>query len=79
MGAGLFEHVPLDQMPLAEKAICNAVCGIDAEQTERLLHSEKLSDEDRESIIAFARKTLEAFLSRPKDEVSIHPEISEEK
>ncbi len=57
----LFDHVPLDRMPDAERAVREAATGIPAEVRERFDTAEKLSDEDRTAIIAIARDALASF------------------
>jgi F-type H+-transporting ATPase subunit alpha len=64
--AELFDRVPLDQMTVAEQALCEAAEDIPAEVRERLDTAEKLSDEDRETIIEIARKSLARFQPKPE-------------
>jgi len=64
--AGLFDRVPLDQMTEAEHALREAAADIPAEVLERLDTVEKLSDEDRETIIQIARTSLDRFQSNPE-------------
>ena len=59
--AKLFEQVPLDQMTVAERAVHEASADIPVKVRERLDSAEILSDEDRETIIQIARKSLEPF------------------
>jgi F-type H+-transporting ATPase subunit alpha len=66
--AELFDRVPLDQMTDAEHALREAA-DIPAEVRERLDTAEKLSDEDRETIIQIATKSLARFQPKPKPEV----------
>jgi F-type H+-transporting ATPase subunit alpha len=66
--ADLFDRVPLDQMTEAEHAVREAAADIPAEVRERLDTAEKLSDEDRETIIQIARKSLFRFQPRPEPE-----------
>ena len=56
--AELFDRVPLDQMTDAEHALREAAADIPAEVRERLDTADKLSDEDRKTIIQIARKSL---------------------
>ena len=70
--AKLFDRVPLDQMTDAERALREAAADIPKEVRERLLTAEKLSDEDRETIIELARQSLARF--QPKS-----PPVAEEK
>jgi len=57
--------VPLDQMPAAEQALRAAAADIPAEVRERLDTAEKLSGEDRDTIVAIARKALDPFQPKP--------------
>jgi F-type H+-transporting ATPase subunit alpha len=63
--AELFDDVPLDRMTDAEQAVRKAAAEIPAEVSERLDTADKLSDEDRETIIEIARQALEAFSPEP--------------
>jgi F-type H+-transporting ATPase subunit alpha len=63
--AELFDAVPLDQMTDAEHAVREAAAGIPAKVRERLDAAEELSDDDRETIIQIARKSLEEFSPEP--------------
>jgi len=74
--AELFDRVPLDQMTDAEKTVRKAAADIPAEVRERLDTAEKLSDEDRETIIQIARKSLARF--QPKPEPESKPEVQTE-
>jgi F-type H+-transporting ATPase subunit alpha len=69
--AELFDRVPLDQMKDAEDALREAVADIPVEVGERLDTAKKLSDEDRETIIQIARKSLARF--QPKPEAKAEP------
>jgi len=60
--AKLFDPVPLDQMTKAEKAIQNAASNIPAEICARFETADKLSDEDRKTIITIAREALAVFI-----------------
>jgi F-type H+/Na+-transporting ATPase subunit alpha len=74
--AELFDLVPLDQMTDAEGALREAGADIPAEVRERLDTAEKLSDEDSETIIQIARKSLARF--QPKPEPTSKPEVQTE-
>ena len=63
--AELFDRVPLDRMTKAEHAVQEAAANIPAEVRERLDTAEKLSDEDRETIIQIARNSLARFQPKP--------------
>ena len=66
--AELFDPVPIDQMTDAEHALREAAADIPAAVRERLDTAEQLSDEDRETIIQIARKSLARFQPKPKPE-----------
>jgi F-type H+-transporting ATPase subunit alpha len=66
LGAGLFDEVPLDRMPEAGRAVCEAAAMIPAEIIGRLNTADKLSDEDREAIVGVARQSLIEFRPKPK-------------
>ncbi|MEO8394735.1 MAG: F0F1 ATP synthase subunit alpha, partial [Chloroflexota bacterium] len=66
--AELFDDVPLDQMPDAECALREAAVNIPAVVQERLKTAEKLSDEDRETILQLARNSLARFQPKPESE-----------
>jgi F-type H+-transporting ATPase subunit alpha len=68
LSAELFDRVPLDQMTDAEQALRKAVADIPAEVCKRLETADKLSDEDRNTIIEIARKSLTPFQPKPEPE-----------
>jgi len=75
--AGLFDAVPLDQMKNAQQAVHKAAVKIPAEIRERFDTADKLSDEDRKTIIEIARQALAAFVpdsNSPKQAESTNPE-----
>jgi F-type H+-transporting ATPase subunit alpha len=57
----LFDPVPLDQMTNAEHALHMAALDLPLEVCKRLEAAAKLTDEDRQTIIHIARKTLAQF------------------
>jgi F-type H+-transporting ATPase subunit alpha len=65
LSAGLFDRVTLDQMPDAEQAVQKAAANISAEVCGRLETADKLSDEDRHTIIEIARQALDPFQPKP--------------
>jgi F-type H+-transporting ATPase subunit alpha len=69
--AELFDRIPLDQMTDAELALREAAEDIPADVRERLVTADKLSDEDRETIIQIGRNALARF--QPKPEVKVEP------
>lgn len=64
----LFDGVPLDQMTNAENALHEAAANIPADVCERLDTAEKLSNEDRETIIQIARQALDRYQAKPSSE-----------
>lgn len=66
--AELFDSVPLDRMRDAEHSVREAAGDIPAKVRERLDTAEELSDEDRETIIQIARKSLARFQPGPEPE-----------
>lgn len=66
LNAGLFDHVALDQMKIAQEALVKAVDGIPAEVRNRLDSDDKLSDEDRKTINDIARQSLASFQPKPE-------------
>lgn len=58
----LFDPVPIDQMTDAESAVHEAAANIPAEVCERIETAEKLSDEDRATIIQIARNALATII-----------------
>jgi F-type H+-transporting ATPase subunit alpha len=59
--AGLFDGVPLDRMTDAENAVRDAAVDIPDGVTARFDSADKLSDEDRATIIQIARQALARF------------------
>jgi F-type H+-transporting ATPase subunit alpha len=64
--AKLFDGVPLDQMTDAERFLREAAADIPAEVCARFDTAEKLSDEDRATIIRIARNALARFQPKPE-------------
>ena len=65
LAAKLFDAVPLAHMTDAERAVREATVNLPAEVAARFESSAKLSDEDRQAIIALARQTLAPFQPKP--------------
>ena len=65
LSAKLFDDVQLDWMTDAEQAVRKAAAEIPAQVRERLDAAQKLSDEDRETIIQIARQALARFQPKP--------------
>jgi F-type H+-transporting ATPase subunit alpha len=57
----LFDRVPLDQMAAAERVLRQAAANIPAEVCVRFETADKLSDQDRTTIIEIARRSLVRF------------------
>jgi len=66
--AGLFDDVPLDQMPAAQKGLREAAADIPSEICERLDTADKLSAEDREAIVNIASQALASFQPQSEPE-----------
>ncbi len=61
LAENFFDVVPLEQMPDAECAVREAATTIRAEVSARFETAEKLSDEDRKTIVEIARAALASF------------------
>jgi F-type H+-transporting ATPase subunit alpha len=72
--AELFDPVPLDQMPDAEHAVQQAAARIPAEVRARFENADKLSDDDRNTIIEIARQALTPFQPKPDANGGSEPE-----
>ena len=62
----LFDDVPLERMKEAEQALREAAAKIPADVAERLDTADKLSDDDRKTILEIARQALARFHPEPK-------------
>ena len=62
----LFDRVALDQMLDAERAVLSTAANIAAEVCARFESADKLSDEDRNTVIEIARQALIPFQPRPE-------------
>lgn len=60
--AGLFDPVPLPRMAEAQRAVQDAAAKLDAPLRERLVGTDKLSDEERKTVTESARAALKSFL-----------------
>jgi F-type H+-transporting ATPase subunit alpha len=63
--AELFDGVPIDQMTDAEHAVQEAAANTPSELAARFKTADKLSDEDKATIVQIARNALIRFQSRP--------------
>ncbi len=70
--ADLFDPVPLDKMTEAQKTVRAAAANIPPEVGARFETADKLSDEDRKTVIEIARQALAPF--QPKAEAKPEPE-----
>jgi F-type H+-transporting ATPase subunit alpha len=69
--AELFDHVPMDKMIDAQKAVIQAAETIPEGTRKRLDTAEKLSDEDRNKITEIARRALVAFQPKPESKAKV--------
>lgn len=65
--AGLFDRVPLDQMTSAEHAVQEAAAKIPKDVGARFETADKLSDEDRRTIVEQTRQALAPFQPKAKE------------
>jgi F-type H+-transporting ATPase subunit alpha len=72
--AELFDSVPMDRMSDAELAVREAATEIPAEVSARFDTADKLSDEDRVTIIAIAHQALVPFQPEPEAKAEAKPE-----
>jgi F-type H+-transporting ATPase subunit alpha len=75
--ANLFDPVPIEQMTDADRAVRDAAAQIPAEVCARFETADKLSEEDRKTIIEIARKALAPL--QPKPEAKPKPDQKTEK
>jgi F-type H+-transporting ATPase subunit alpha len=73
LSADLFDRVPLDQMADAEHALREVAANIPAAVRERLDTAEKLTDEDRKTIIQIATQGLTRFQPKPESKPEQKP------
>jgi len=62
---GLFDSMPIERMADAERAVIEAAEKIPAEARARFDTADKLSEQDRATILQIAREALTPFLSSP--------------
>jgi F-type H+-transporting ATPase subunit alpha len=74
LSAELFDPVPLKQMVDAEHALRDAAAKIPAEVCARFESADKLSDEDRKTIIEIGRQALARFQPKPETKPVSKPE-----
>ena len=75
-----FDRVALHQMPEAERAVQKAAANIPAEVCGRFESADKLSDEDRNTIVEIVREAIAPFQPKPvsKAEATPKPEAKAE-
>ena len=61
LSAELFDHIALDKMPDAERALKEAAAELSIELSSRFENGDPMTDEDRDGIIQLATKALESF------------------
>jgi F-type H+-transporting ATPase subunit alpha len=61
----LFDSIPLDQVKTAEAELHNAELELPLDVKARLVSPEKLRDEDRQTVVGIAKKSLARFQSKP--------------
>jgi F-type H+/Na+-transporting ATPase subunit alpha len=71
LSAELFDSIPIDRMTDAERAVRETAANIPADVSARFESGEKLSEVDRETIIAIARQALAGF--QPQSEAEADP------
>jgi F-type H+-transporting ATPase subunit alpha len=72
--AGLFDPVPLEQMTAAQQAVQGVAAKIPVEVCARFDTADKLSDEDRKTVIEIARQALASFEPKPESKPAPVPE-----
>ena len=78
LSAELFDPVPLEQMADAEHAVRDAAAKMPAGVCARFESADKLSDEDRKTIIEIARQALAQFQPKPKPDAKTAPKAEGE-
>jgi F-type H+-transporting ATPase subunit alpha len=78
LSAEFFDSVPLEKMTDAEHALHEAASDIPVEVRKRLDTADKLSDEDRKTIIEIAQKVLEKFQPKPEAKHESKPNANSE-
>jgi F-type H+-transporting ATPase subunit alpha len=71
--AGLFDPVPLEKMPEAERALREAATGLPSDIASRLVSAEKLGDTDRKAIMDLATRVLGPFKLPPDPKAAVKP------
>jgi F-type H+-transporting ATPase subunit alpha len=74
--AGLFDAVPLERMPDAERAVQKAAATIPEDLIDRLVSADSLSDADRQTVVNIGRGALAGFQPQPDSEPEHKPEMA---
>ena len=64
--AALFDSIPLAQMPAAEQAVRQAAGQLSDDMVARLASTEKLTNQDKASLLLLAKQSLERFSTTPE-------------
>jgi F-type H+-transporting ATPase subunit alpha len=72
--AELFDGIPMEQMPDAERAVREAGANIPAEVCQRLETADELSDGDRKLVTEMVRSALASFLPKPDGPAKAPPD-----
>jgi F-type H+-transporting ATPase subunit alpha len=75
LAAELFDKVPMDHMTDAEHAVHESATSIPTDVRDRLDTADKLSDEDRKSIIEVARLALVPFQPKSEAKTEAKPDV----
>lgn len=63
LNAGLFDSVPLNQMPDVQLAIAKATSGLPSDLAKRILEGKKMTDADRTLITQVAEQAISVFMA----------------
>jgi F-type H+-transporting ATPase subunit alpha len=64
LGQGLFDAVPLSDMPKAQASICSAIKTMPETLITRLENAQRMTDEDHLFVLNVARQTLAPFINK---------------
>jgi F-type H+-transporting ATPase subunit alpha len=67
---GLLDAVPIDKIKECEAALCQSKDKLSADLIKRLLSDKPLSDADRDAILDMAKKVVEPFVIKEKEDKS---------
>jgi len=72
--AGLFDPVPLEKVPDAERALRAAASATPPDAAGRLVSADTLADADRKALLAIAARALAPFLPAPDPKAPARPD-----